>query len=167
MKLCECGCQQPTQIVKITQTSAGYRAGDFRRFVNGHQQRNLVAKSYPKTKRDRVTLSQHRVRAEQALGKPLPPNAIVHHADGSRRMNTPLVICQDQHYHQLLHARMRIRARGGDPNTQRWCGACQRLRPVTAFSPATNRVMGVHKKCKPCAAAYVMQWNAKRHEATA
>ena len=47
---------------------------------------------------------EHRLRAEKALGKPLPAKAIVHHHRGT--MPT-LVICPDQAYHLLIHARMR------------------------------------------------------------
>ncbi len=50
----------------------------------------------------------YRERAEQALGHPLPPSAVVHHHtyDGDR---SQLVICQDRAYHALLHQRMRAR----------------------------------------------------------
>lgn len=60
---------------------------------------------YPGAKSKRI----HRLRAEAALGKPLPHGAQVHHADGSLDANAPLVICQDAAYHKLLHQRMRER----------------------------------------------------------
>ena len=49
----------------------------------------------------------HRVLAEEALGKPLPPGAIVHHLDLNPYNNTKtnLVICPDGEYHKLLHKR--------------------------------------------------------------
>jgi hypothetical protein len=84
------------------------------------------------------TLYLHRVQAEAALGHPLPPKAVVHHADGT------LVICQDQSYHMLLHQRMRVLARGGDQNTQRICSACQHLTSDATFRksmcPSCQRV---------------------------
>lgn len=78
----------------------------------------------------------HRLRAEEALGKPLPRGAVVHHADGSKSEHAPLVICQDEAYHRLLHHRMRIVAAGGDPNTERICNGCKQLKPLEAFTPA-------------------------------
>jgi hypothetical protein len=78
---------------------------------------------------------EHREIAERALGKPLPPKAHVHHFDDHGRNNTHtnLVVCQDIAYHKLLHRRQRIKQRGGDPNTQSWCGFCKALRPNEMF----------------------------------
>ena len=100
----------------------------------------------------------HRLRAERALGKPLPPLAVVHHADGSIRDEAPLVICENRAYHNLLHARMRVKAAGGDPNTQALCSVCREVKPFEAFSLnkallRTNRV-GRHDRCKVCRADY-------------
>jgi hypothetical protein len=52
---------------------------------------------------------QHRLIAEKALGKPLPKGAVVHHIDEDKANNHPsnLVICPDQTYHRLIHARMK------------------------------------------------------------
>ena len=52
----------------------------------------------------------HRVRAEIALGKPLPKGVVVHHPNEDKwNQNAQLVICQDQSYHLYLHKLMRER----------------------------------------------------------
>lgn len=93
----------------------------------------------------------HRARAEQALGKPLPVGALVHHADGSISSTAPLVICQDEAYHQLLHFRMRILAAGGNPNTQKICSGCSVVKNKTDFS-RNRRIQadGRHWNCRAC-----------------
>lgn len=92
----------------------------------------------------------HRLRAERALGKPLPPNALVHHADGSTRDDAPLVICQDMAYHCLLHCRMRILRAGGDPNREKICNWCQRLKPFELFHKAERGYAQRQGRCKEC-----------------
>jgi hypothetical protein len=89
----------------------------------------------------------HRVRAELALGKPLPPKAIVHHADGSRADDAPLVICQDDAYHKLLHIRMRVKAAGGNPNTDRICSQCGLVKRIEEFSGKPHLQL---RPCRPC-----------------
>lgn len=93
----------------------------------------------------------HRVRAERALGKPLPKKAVVHHSDGSRDADGPLVICQDQKYHFLLHIRERVLRAGGDPNNQRICWSCKELRSFDQFQ---GGVFGRVRECRICANAW-------------
>jgi hypothetical protein len=70
----------------------------------------------------------YRIVAERALGKPLPPNACVHHHSDDQ-----LVICQDNSYHRELHRRLRVLRAGGNPNLDAWCSKCQQPRPRTQF----------------------------------
>jgi hypothetical protein len=49
-------------------------------------------------------ISEHRFAAEKALGKQLPRLAVIHHHEG---IIPTLVICPNQAYHLLIHARMR------------------------------------------------------------
>jgi hypothetical protein len=52
---------------------------------------------------------RHITLAEEALGKPLPKGAVVHHWNGDKADNSPenLVICPNTTYHALLHRRQR------------------------------------------------------------
>ncbi len=110
MALCECGCGEATKLAPQTDAAKGWVRGQPKRFLLGHQGRLQWSKTTVKgyryaPGRKRTTL--HRRRAEKALGKPLPRGAEVHHLDGTKDDNTPLVICQDRSYHMFLHKRMR------------------------------------------------------------
>ena len=68
---------------------------------------------------------EHTEIAERVLGKRLPKNVIVHHADENRANNDHgnLVICT-RGFHQVIHARMRALAASGNPNWRicKYCG---------------------------------------------
>lgn len=106
---CACGCGQlGTRLYRL-----GHRP------IKGYP-----TKTEPGTDR---TQRIHVLRAEKALGRPLPRSAEVHHMDGSKSADAPLAICPDKAYHRLIHVRMRVADAGGDPNTQRICGTCKEL----------------------------------------
>lgn len=144
--MCECGCGQTTRPL-------GWIKGQPNRFVNGHNHRKATVRGYRVAPGSRNKVL-HIVRAEAALGHPLPAGAHVHHADGSRSDNAPLVICQDAAYHRFLHFRMRIVRAGGNPNTQRICRHCQRVLYIADFGPSAKLINGgpIDRCCPRCAA---------------
>src|SRR3954466_2351819 len=119
--LCACGCGKPTTLSLETDTKRGYRKGDPLRFAKNHHARFGPVKGYRTVLVNGKHKRSHRMRAEAALGRPLPPKTIVHHVDGSRNVYAPLVICENQAYHVLLHYRTRIVRAGGNPNTDKIC----------------------------------------------
>jgi hypothetical protein len=153
MRLCECGCGGQTPRVQRSSPARGYVVGDYHRFVRGHQHRNAHPKGYKTTGSRGENQRVHRVRAERALGRPLPPRAVVHHADGSIRADAPLVICQDQAYHRLLHYRMRIQRAGGNPNTEKICTGCRQVKARTQFAVERSAGDGQSLYCLVCSRA--------------
>lgn len=160
MAQCECGCGKEAGLVRRTRPHLGLIKGNPNRFLLGHSRRGkrwpIVAtvKMYRTARKaNGLETTLHRLRAENALGHALPAGAVVHHADGSRRDDAPLVICQDTAYHKLLHARMRVIAAGGNPNTDAVCGICRLAKARSEFRPRASGVFGVRDSCQSCVSA--------------
>src|SRR3990167_1068668 len=110
------------------------------------------APNYPTVKVNGRTKAVHRIRAEHAYGGHLPIGAEVHHVDGTTSSQSPLVICQDAAFHDLLHIRTRVVRAGGNPNTDAVCSARGTVKPLTEFAPAQSRVNGHSHRCRDCSA---------------
>lgn len=148
--LCECGCGLPAPISPKTSKHHGWVKGQPKRFISGHNGRRYpVGATYQSKMVSGTRRYLHRLRAEKALGKPLPVGAEVHHVDGTRSADSPLVICQDLAYHKLLHFNARIVKAGGNPQTDRICSRCRRVKPISAFS-ASPRPYGTQSTCREC-----------------
>lgn len=133
--------------------TAGRRRTD-RGWGNGHLSHGYRLLS--DGKHDKVR--EHIVIAERALGRPLPPEAVVHHVDEDRANNAPsnLVICPDRAYHNLLHQRMRARDACGNPNWLRCC------RCKTYDDPANLSVSGGRAYHRACNAEHVKKMKEKQ-----
>jgi hypothetical protein len=88
---------------------------------------------------------EHILLAEKALGKPLPPKAIVHHANGSKNYGL-LVICPNQKYHALLHYRMRALKECGYATWVK-CRYCKKWDKPSNIFVCKNLNSGYHKIC--------------------
>lgn len=73
----------------------------------------------------------------------------MHHLDGTKSVTSPLVICESVAYHKFLHIRMRVKAAGGDPNTQRVCRVCKGIKAIELFVKDSG-YCGVRTICKDC-----------------
>lgn len=65
-------------------------------------------------------IEDYRLRAAEALGKPLPKRAMVHRVN----LTGELVICQNQAYNMLLHQRERALKACGNANYRK-CPYCK------------------------------------------
>jgi hypothetical protein len=97
-------------------------------------------------------LPEHRVVAEAALGKPLPKGAVIHHVNEikSDNRNSNLVICENEKYHRLIHARQRIVDAGGDPDVQKICATCKQLKNHSSYSLDAADWSGRKAECRHC-----------------
>lgn len=150
---CECGCGLETSIVKTTSRRLGLIKGQPRRFRVGHAARGrrngkwtdgrrIHNNAYVTIKRpDHPNANglgyvpEHVLVAEKALGHVLPDGAVVHHHDGNGFNNDPsnLVICENQSYHVLIHARQRMLNFGADPDAEAKCSRCGLIKPLDSF----------------------------------
>lgn len=95
---------------------------------------------------------EHVIIAESALGRPMPEKAVVHHWDENPLNNFPsnLVICENQTYHLLLHARTaRIKDTGSFALKRCFC--CKEVKPMNDFPVKSSNWDGRYAWCKPCA----------------
>lgn len=94
---------------------------------------------------DGVKKFDHVRIAEEVLGRPLPPGAVVHHMDGDRLNNTKsnLAILPSRAYHNMIHARMRSMDATGRPDMRKctYCGKWDEAHNVKPYKTA------IHAEC--------------------
>lgn len=110
--------------------------------------------------------TEHRYLVEQVFGRPLPKQAVIHHVDGNSFNNNlnNLVICEDQNYHRLIHARQRRLLQNGSANLKK-CPICKQVKNVSDFYAVKTAKGGIKHiyECKKCIYAkrknYYRQYN--------
>ena len=124
---CRCGCGQKTSLAKRSQKERGDVKGKPKKYIKGHTPKGKFGEKSHHWKGGRVDdgrgyvlilkpehpnadkrgyVFEHVLIAEKALGKFLPVGAVVHHHNGTKDSG-PLVICQHNAYHRVLHRRKR------------------------------------------------------------
>ena len=88
---------------------------------------------------------QHILTAEKALGKFLPPRAVVHHANGSKT-DGPLVICENPGFHSYLHQRLRAFLECGHASWLK-CPYCKQYDPPHKMYVRPGGTKGFHREC--------------------
>ena len=124
----------------------------------------LVWPTHPNANRQ-GRVREHIAVAADALGRPLPPLAVVHHVndDTADNRSCNLVICESDAYHKLLHVRRRVFRAGGNPDTDRICSSCKTVKPIADFSPTFSRgKRGLSRECKPCLCHRVVAHKKRR-----
>lgn len=150
--ICACGCGQKTMISRVTNKRDGLSKGKALKFIHGH------SGNPPKTKRissdgyELIKIKNHHradckgyvlyhiLRAEKALGKPLPPKAVIHHHTLDQ-----LVLCETNSYHMFLHQRQRAYEACGHANWRK-CWICKQYDDPKNLI-IRNNACPYHQKC--------------------
>ncbi len=156
---CECGC-------------GGYPVVNSSRFIRGHSSwkggkytdpRGYVSLYRPAHPRamGNGRVYEHVEMAERVLGRYLPDGAVVHHVNEKKgdNRNDNLVICQDDAYHFLLHARQKASAATGNSESRK-CFICKCWDlPSSLTNLRTRQSVWYHSHC---ARELMMKANWKR-----
>ena len=158
---CHCGCGGKTKIAERDNKYRGYIKGEPRRFIYGHH----VGKreDHPNWRGGTTIDSKgghpmslntthhrshqngyvydHIIKAEIALGKPLPEVAVIHH-----HTKDELVICEDQAYHILLHLRTKALAECGHASWRK-CSLCGQYDSIENLYVPPRRGSAYHRNC--------------------
>ncbi len=171
--LCQCGCNQKTKIIEYNNKRDGWVKGESQKFIYGHRSRlPRDTLNYPRGHKHgswkdgeinengyvRIFLPQHPRNsgnyipkhvylAEKAIGKYLPPKALVHHFNGIGDDNSPgnLIACEDEKYHKLLHQRSNSLKATGNVNWRK-CVFCKKYDDPRNLSMKNKLIC--HPKCR-------------------
>lgn len=91
--------------------------------------------------------TEHVNMVEAVLGRELPLGAVVHHVNGNKadNRNDNFVVCPDQGYHRLIHARTKAMEATGNANAKP-CRFCHEYE-VDLSRLVKNGTSHYHSKC--------------------
>lgn len=118
--------------------------------IDGDFRWTKTTQGYLRTTINNKRVLQHRYKAEQVLGRSLKGKERVHHIDYDKtnNQNNNLVICPDDSYHRLLHARTDCIKDGYNPNTHHYCTECGVYHTHNMFPKNKSSWSGLHNMCK-------------------
>ena len=112
--LCQCGCGGQTRVAQYSDKKNGCVRGEPVKYIKGHHSKTkgmkFEGKKGPEAsgwkggrridsfgyvriyqpehpRANQGSVPEHIIKIETALGKPLPPGAVSHHADGNKKNN--------------------------------------------------------------------------------
>lgn len=164
---CHCGCGEKTNLSKSTNPQKKQIKGQPLRFVKHHHMRkdnnpnwNGGSKARSDGYREILNPFHHRANnngyvmehimvAEKALGRNLPPKAVIHHINGNMADNRQvnLVICHDNAYHKLIHRRQRAFNACGHASWYK-CQFCQKYDEPGNMYIRPDNSQGYHRTCR-------------------
>ena len=153
---CHCGCGGKTSnryLKGHNLNGASNPSWNGGRIINSKGYIEILMPEHPRAG-SRGYVPEHILVAEKAFGKPLPPRAVVHHANGTRDSG-PLIICEDENYHRLLHQRLRAFKNCGHPS-YRVCKYCKKYDDPRSLI-IRNSHNSYHALCKK---EYDRQWRS-------
>lgn len=96
-------------------------------------------------------VQEHVLIAEKAIGKKLPPGAVVHHVDENKANNDPtnLVVCPSQAYHMMIHQRQAAYDACGNASFRKcvYCGTYSDPSEMKVHSRPKNSICYRHSRC--------------------
>ena len=144
--MCQCGCGNPAPISNRNHKRYGWMKGKSKRFIFNHHTRVRGNRLHYKTRESKRI---HRLIVEEALGKPIPKGAVVHHVDGNIRNNSNdnLVLCESHSYHGFIQHRTKAFYACGYANWK-WCHFCKTWDdPKNMYNHPMINSMAWHREC--------------------
>lgn len=172
---CHCGCGGKTNISRWA--NRDLKKGEPRKFIGRHGSigKNnamwtggkyvspqgyvfIYAPSHPRASANKGYVMEHILVVEKGIGRYLEGPELVHHCNRDKKDNSPsnLVLCPDQAYHLMLHARIRALEACGHADWRK-CKHCK------TYDKLTNLVIA-KTSCfhQPCANKYSRELELKR-----